>query len=320
MTTGRCAFRDLMPYFAAMEFSRPLDTHFLTDPHFLGTAAAAFFVMSLLAAFAPLHVQVAVVGVLVATLAGLVVSSFHHQVQSSEDNRQFLKGVGLSLAVAPDHHLFEHYSSLTASLEKIGKSTDPVFRELAILKLGPFVEQLAQVANGHLVFHETETWRTTYDSLLYTAAEKAYYSAAWVTTSSYWMDQPGRQSMQTNFALVRRGWWIERTVILAEHLWPYHEELPADEILAWLNEQHTQGILLRLVREIDLDGEPDLLSDFGIDGNRAVGQQVLDEDSRTLRFNLSFDQQRIRETLDRWARLNLFAVEYRTVLDRLNAA
>ena len=37
---------------------------------------------------------------------------------------------------------------------------------------------------------------------------------------------------------------------------------------------------------------PDLLADFGIYGDRAVGTQELDEQSRTVRFTLSFDPQR----------------------------
>ena len=53
------------------------------------------------------------------------------------------------------------------------------------------------------------------------------------------------------------------------------------------------GIWVMLVRESDIAGEPDLLADFGIYGERATGVQELDDQSRTLRFILYFDPQNI---------------------------
>jgi hypothetical protein len=72
---------------------------------------------------------------------------------------------------------------------------------------------------------------------------------------------------------------------------------------------------LVLVRAAALDAEPDLLADYGIYGDRAVGTQELDERSRTTRFTLSFDPQTVRLADDRWRRLSVFGIPYQSLLD-----
>ena len=64
---------------------------------------------------------------------------------------------------------------------------------------------------------------------------------------------------------------------------------------------------MSLVRESDLAKEADLLADFAVYGDRAIGVQEMDEQSRTVRFILSFDQAGIRQALNRWERLGLYA-------------
>lgn len=70
-----------------------------------------------------------------------------------------------------------------------------------------------------------------------------------------------------------------------------------------------------LVREHELAGEPDLLCDFGIYGQRAVGRQELDERAQTLQFVLHFDPQSRREAHQHWERLQLYAKNYDNFLD-----
>src|ERR1035441_5016143 len=100
---------------------------------------------------------------------------------------------------------------------------------------------------------------------------------------------------------------IERVHILPDELWPFDEKLPTGGILEWLVEQAGRGIIVSLVRELDLANEPDLLRDFAIYGDRAMGIQELDEQSHTVRFVLSFDQPSIRQALAQWERLTLFS-------------
>src|SRR5438132_326753 len=124
--------------------------------------------------------------------------------------------------------------------------------------------------------------------------------------------------MQVNFEVAHRGTLIERTIILREHLWPREASLPGDAILPWLEEQHRNGLWIMLVREAEVSKEPELLCDYGIYGERAVGIQEFDEQARTTRFELLFDEASIKLARDRWKRLALFGVSYRQLLDQLS--
>jgi len=61
---------------------------------------------------------------------------------------------------------------------------------------------------------------------------------------------------------------------------------------------------LKLVRQSVLANEPDLVTDLGIYGNRAVGVQELDDKGRTFRFTLSFDFPEVMAAEQRWDRLS----------------
>ena len=172
------------------------------------------------------------------------------------------------------------------------------------------------MAKGEVVFDATETWRTAYQRVLETMRVKTYYSVAWVRTNEYWNDAPGRQSMRLNYELVGRGIRIERVHILPDDLWAFDEKMPTGGILEWLVEQQGRGIVVSLVRESDLAKEQDLLGDFAIYGERAMGIQELDEKSHTSRFILSFDQPSIRHALGQWERLSLFSISFQNLLDR----
>jgi hypothetical protein len=52
-------------------------------------------------------------------------------------------------------------------------------------------------------------------------------------------------------------------------------------------------------------------------GERAVGTQELDEQSRALRCTLTFDAEAVRLAQEQWRRLSLYAISYRSLLDRL---
>ncbi|MEX2188314.1 MAG: hypothetical protein WD875_16015, partial [Pirellulales bacterium] len=129
------------------------------------------------------------------------------------------------------------------------------------------------------------------------------------------LDLPGRQSMKVNYELLANGLHIERVFILGWNLWPPEARLPARSIRQWIEDQHFRGIEVRLVRENDLVGEPGLLRDFGIYGDRATGAQETDADSRTVQFVLCFDQASIRLAQDRWERLMLYARPFGELLD-----
>lgn len=166
------------------------------------------------------------------------------------------------------------------------------------------------------MFTGTEAWRTAYERILRSPGLGHYFSVAWLRSEDYWRDAPGRHSMQLNYDLIQLGVRIERTLILNDFFWPPGAALPAKVICQWIEEQYKRGIVVRLVRESQIADEPELLTDFGLYGRRAVGQLDLDETCRTVRFTLDFPPQAVSLFKERWRRLILFAVSLREVLDR----
>lgn len=283
---------------------------------FLGTALAGSLTMALVSTFAPLPAQVAVLGACVSILAGLFVAYVEQEDRRESRRLEILEQLRVPVALAPEHDLFDQYCAFAGALDELARQPDPVLRRFALLKLASLSEQVGQMARGTVVFSGTETWRTVYEQLLEDPGLGFYRSVAWVKTRDYWQDRPGRQSMRLNYVLVRRGLRIERIVILRGGLWPEGEALPAPAIRPWLDEQNDRGIWVSLVREWEIAAEPDLLADFGIYGDRAIGIQELDELSRTQRFILQFDAQSLHLARDRWERLSLYAIPYADLLDQ----
>jgi len=210
----------------------------------------------------------------------------------------------------------EPWAEFVALVRQAVGSADPLLRDLTLAKTATIIEDLRRLANGRVTFPNTETWRAAYEKALSDPAISDYRSVSWVKTEDYWQDIPGQQSMRLNYELINRGVRIERILILGWNLWPPETRLPMNSIRRWIEEQHYRGIAISLVRETDLVNEQDLLRDFGIYGDRATGEQELDNDSRTVRFVLSFDEPSRRLARDRWDRLHLFAIPYENLLDQ----
>jgi hypothetical protein len=225
-----------------------------------------------------------------------------------------LESLYLSFKLA-DCGLLAFYRRMARAFLDIGAQTDVLARELTSLRLATMVDELEQLGKGSVVFAATETWRAAYQKLLITLKVRSYFSVAWVRTSNYWDDAPGRQSMQLNFDLAERGFRIERIHILPDHLWPRAERLPAPPTMAWLEHQQVRGIRVSIVREHELANEPDLLCDFAIYGDRATGTQELDDNARTQRFVLSFNPDSHRQAMARWERLGLYAMSIEDVTE-----
>ena len=253
----------------------------------------------------------------IAVSAALVVFHLKADRLRHRELTAMLNVLPIPFALAPASGFFQQYVKFADALTKIGRHNDRLFRDLALHRLTTVADEFATMANGRIVFHATETWRTAYQHILETLRVKTYFSVAWVRTNDYWNDAPGRQSMQFNFELVSRGIRIERVHILSDELWPFDEKLPTAGILEWLVEQRGHGIQVALIRESDLAKEPDLLRDFAIYGDRATGTQELDEQSHTVRFVLAFDEQSRQQALDRWERLRLFSTSFENLMDRL---
>lgn len=289
-------------------------TPFLTF-EFLGTSLVGSLVMALVAVFTPLDAQVAVLGSLVSILAGLFVSYMGQEADRDRRRAEQLERLSVPLALAPEDDLYPHFLVYCQSLTALAEHTDPLLREIAALKLASVNAQISPITSGTVVFAGTETWRAVYEQLLIGKGVREYRSVAWVRSADYWQDPPGRQSMRANFAAAHRRVLVERIVVLPDSLWPDDRTLPPEPLRSWLQEQHDHGLHLVLARESAVVGEHDLLADFGIYGDRAVGTQELDERSRTVRFTLSFDTQAVRLANDRWRRLSIFGIPYQSLLE-----
>ncbi len=282
---------------------------------FLGTALVGSLAMALVATFAPLPAQLAVLGAFISILGGLFVSYLEQEEDRDRRRTEVLQRLAVPLTLAAEDDLYPHYLAYCRTLTALAGQSDPLLREIAALKLVSVNSQLGTIAAGTVVFAGTETWRTVYEQLLAGGNVREYRSVAWVRSADYWQDPPGRQSMRANFEAVHRRVLIERIAVLPDALWPDDRGLPSEAIRPWLQEQHDHGLHVVLVRESALHGEPDLLADFGIYGDRAVGTQELDEHSRTVRFTLSFDPQAVRLADDNWRRLSIFGIPFQSLLE-----
>jgi hypothetical protein len=260
------------------------------------------------------------IGIAAGVNAGVLATMLYRLRSFEMQVRTGLSRLSIPFALASEQGLLHIYQRFSNGITQLSGQSDPLLRELALFKLSANAEEVESLARGTITFPATETWRTAYEKLLMTLTVKSYYSVAWVRSSDYWNDTPGRQSMQLNYDLAERGFHIERIHILPDHLWRWEDYRPAPEIMPWLDEQQQRRINVRLVREAHVLAEPDLLSDFAIYGNRATAVQELDEHSRTIRYVLSFDRINIRRALDRWDRLGLFAVSWADFLDHRKVA
>ncbi|MBX9623410.1 MAG: hypothetical protein K2X82_06310 [Gemmataceae bacterium] len=287
---------------------------------FAGPALAGSLIMGLVSALAPPAAQVAVLGALVSILGGLFFAYLGQEEDRDRRRAELLERLAVPLALAPEHDLYDGYLTFCRALTELARRDDPALREIAALKLAAVNAQLDALAAGTAVFAGTEGWRTVYEKLLASPDVREYRSVAWARAADYWQDPPGRQSLKANFAAADRGVFIERVIILPEALWPAGAAVPADAVRPWVDEQHAAGLRVSLAREADVRGEPDLVGDFGIYGDRAVGTLELDDRARAVRFTLSVDRQAVRLARERWDRLALFAVPYRDLLARTEGA
>lgn len=224
--------------------------------------------------------------------------------------------------LAHDAEIFDRYRRLAQEMLRISGRADQIYRQCVLESLDAAVSQIATVGDGKIIFEETETWRLVYEKLLRDPSVTVYRSVALVRHQNYWQDGAGSQSMQLNFELIAKSIvTVERTVIVADELWPSDADLPVELLRQWIHEQSVHGIWMRLVRESALRSEPDLVRDMGIYGFSAVGFQEFDaEHLRTSRFTLDFDYTSIREAEARWNRLNVYASPYEDLLDQFRLA
>jgi hypothetical protein len=229
--------------------------------------------------------------------------------QSDQERRHFevLDAVGIPSAIAQRTDLYQEFLGLRKAFSDLVRSENVLLEQVAALKLAAMNQELLALSLGKIEFMKTEAWRLVYEQLLLHGDLKFYRSVAWLRSEEYWQDVPGRQSMMTNYQALERGLRIQRLLILPESMLSEEALQPIRKIEDWILEQVAHGVELRWVREKDLVGESNLVGDFGIYGETAVGEQDIDDRCRTLRFSLSFDARDLELAKQRWTRLELFA-------------
>lgn len=260
------------------------------------------------------HLSTVLLGSLVSFLIGLVWSSRASRLSKTTSVLE------TPFHLAHDAEVFDRYRQIAHELLRISSRADPIYRKCALESLDTLVAQIALVGDGKIIFEDTEAWRLVYEQLLREPRVTVYRSVALVRSEGYWQDGAGTQSMQLNFELISKSIVsVERTVILADDLWPIDSDLPIEPLRQWIHKQSVHGIWIRLVRETSIEKETDLQRDIGIYGFVAVGFQELDvEGLRTSRFTLDFDFTSVREAEARWNRLNVYAVPYKDLLDQFS--
>lgn len=273
----------------------------------VAVAVAGIFISGAAAIAGPSSVYRLSLGVVASTALGWLVAEVLRRTTFSLP----AETAGLAMRDLP-----EPCRDLVSGLVAGASHPDPVFRELLRTRLAALSDQVREWSHGQLGFMGTEAWRTAYERVLTSPDISEYRSVALLNTEDYWQDLPGQQGLRLNFELLDSGMRIERILIIGWNLWPPELRLPKETIRRWIDDQHYRGVSIHLVRENDLVGEPDLLRDFGIYGDRAVGELHVDGDSRTVSFTLWFDRSAIELAKERWARLRLYARSYGELLER----
>jgi len=290
--------------------SPKMPLHTLRPLHVISVLVVITILLAVIGSQAALLVFICL---LLSGLAGLGFASLM-AVRSTHEQPRMMQ---ILLNLSRDSEIAALHNALAEALERISEQNDPIYRRLALARLHSISEQCSLIGNSTIEFPSTESWRVVYEELLRSPGLHLYRSVAYIENAHYWQDGPGQQSTRLNLELHdQRVVSIERIAIIADHLWSESSLFPVDPLHSWLDEQHRHGIWIRLVRESEVGNDSDLLCDFGIYGNRAVGVQSADPAGRTIRFVLSFDFDKLRRAEAQWSRLAVYAISYQELLDQ----
>jgi hypothetical protein len=293
----------------------PVPRSFISNPRFLAASLLGSLLASVTAVFCSIPIQIAVLGILVSTLVGLILTWLDEQARC-DAGREGLSGIGRIVdALEDEPDLARVLRRICDAFVLLSQQTNPVLRSAVGTKLLSVAGEFELMARGTFAFRETESWRTAYQELLRSESLRLYRSVAWVKCPNYWQDPPGRQSIRDNYDAINRGVIVERIFILPRELWPAGQLLPSESVMPWIMDQHNHRVWVMLCLESEIESEPDLPLDFGIYGDLAVGTQSLDEECRTREFLLEFNVEAVKLAEDRWQRLKLHATPLRSLLD-----
>ncbi len=201
----------------------------------------------------------------------------------------------------------------------MAESNDLILRQFLMLKSADLGDELLMLSDGTFRITSPSIWRTIYEQFLRNLEITKVWSVVRVSSADYGQDPMSQQSLQIDFDAVRRRMMLHRIVIVADELLPLSVLLPLEPLRSWVECQHNQGMWLGLVRESQIAHLSDLLSEFGIFGDRALSVREHDDEHPSFRCDLSFDAVPIQQAKDRWKTLKSYAASYMTLLDQLES-
>lgn len=250
--------------------------------------------------FGDIQTQMAVVGTYATVILSLIMAVF---LKILSVDALMGRMHEISQKIAHEPNVKEFYDQTIDALCQTFEIKDQVFLELVKSKLNEFRLQLVTELAVGMISFRAESWRVPYQKILSQPDVTLYKSIAWVKSEAYWQDEAGRSSIEFNYELISRGKEIERIFILRDNV------LKSSKIKKWIREQRDNGIKVLIAKESSIPSEEDLLYDLGIYGNRAVGYQHIDDNCRTIKFELYFDKSQIERAKEIFERLKLHTLK-----------
>ena len=201
----------------------------------------------------------------------------------------------------------------------MAESIDSILRQFLMLKSADLGDELQMLPDGTFRITSPSDWQTIYEQFLRNVDITKFWSVAWVKTSDYGQDPLSQLRLQIDFDAVRRRVMLHRVVIVADQLWPLSDLHPQESLRTWVECQHDHGIWVGLVRESQIAHVSDLLSEFGIFGDRALAVREHNDEQLSIPYVLSFDAVQIQKAKARWKRMKTYAISYMTLLDQLES-
>ncbi len=198
-------------------------------------------------------------------------------------------------------------------------STDSILRQFLMLKFANLGDELQMLPDGTFRVTSPGAWQTIYEQFLRSLEITKVWTVVRVSSVDYGQDPLSQQSLQIDSDAVRRRVMLHRVVIVADQLWPLSDLLPQEPLRTWVECQHDQGMWVGLVRESQIAHVSDLLSEFGIFGDRAFAVREHDNKRLSIPYVLSFDTVQIQQAKARWKKMKTYAISYMTLLDQLES-
>ena len=128
-----------------------------SNPRFLATSLLGSVIVGAASVVTPAAAQIAILGVLVSTLAGLLVAWLDEQTKR-DANRSELSTMGRVIdALENEPDLAREFRRIGNGFLALTEQTESVLRSAAATKLLSVAGELEQIARGTISFRETES-------------------------------------------------------------------------------------------------------------------------------------------------------------------